>query len=79
MSDSVGMTHPNLRPPTRDHQPKLTRARHADRVFSHALNTVNKIRIGSEKPPSAIRLKLYGLYKQSMGPSARPLPRLPHF
>ncbi|KAK0650211.1 Autophagy-related protein 37 [Lasiodiplodia hormozganensis] len=37
-----------------------------DRVFSHALNTVNKIRIGSEKPPSAIRLKLYGLYKQSM-------------
>ncbi|KAF2146038.1 uncharacterized protein K452DRAFT_242518 [Aplosporella prunicola CBS 121167] len=37
-----------------------------DRVFSHALNTVNKIRIGSEKPPAAIRLKLYGLYKQSM-------------
>ncbi|KAK8169481.1 acyl CoA binding protein-domain-containing protein [Phyllosticta citrichinensis] len=37
-----------------------------DRVFSHALNTVNKIRIGSEKPPSSIRLKLYGLYKQSM-------------
>ncbi|KAF2085712.1 hypothetical protein K490DRAFT_74876 [Saccharata proteae CBS 121410] len=37
-----------------------------DRVFSHALNTVNKIRIGSEKPPSAIRLRLYGLYKQSM-------------
>ncbi len=38
-----------------------------DRVFSHALNTVNKIRTGSEKPPSAVRLKLYGLYKQSMG------------
>ncbi|OJD31503.1 acyl binding protein [Diplodia corticola] len=37
-----------------------------DRVFSHALNTVNKIRIGSEKPPSSTRLKLYGLYKQSM-------------
>ncbi|OCK76953.1 hypothetical protein K432DRAFT_385071 [Lepidopterella palustris CBS 459.81] len=37
-----------------------------DRVFSHALNTVNKIRTGSQKPPSAIRLKLYGLYKQSM-------------
>ncbi|KAL1636899.1 hypothetical protein SLS56_000994 [Neofusicoccum ribis] len=37
-----------------------------DRVFSHALNTVNKIRIGSEKPPSQVRLKLYGLYKQSM-------------
>ncbi|KAF1990614.1 hypothetical protein K402DRAFT_347511 [Aulographum hederae CBS 113979] len=37
-----------------------------DRVFSHALNTVNKIRTGSEKPPAHIRLKLYGLYKQSM-------------
>jgi acyl-CoA-binding protein len=37
-----------------------------DRVFSHALNTVNKIRTGSEKPPSTIRLKLYGLYKQAM-------------
>lgn len=38
-----------------------------DRVFSHALNTVNKIRTGSQKPPSAIRLRLYGLYKQAMG------------
>ena len=37
-----------------------------DRVFSHALNTVNKIRTGSEKPPAAVRLKLYGLYKQAM-------------
>ncbi|KAF2092962.1 hypothetical protein NA57DRAFT_25750, partial [Rhizodiscina lignyota] len=37
-----------------------------DRVFSHALNTVNKIRTGSEKPPAAMRLKLYGLYKQAM-------------
>ncbi|KAF2754413.1 hypothetical protein EJ05DRAFT_503949 [Pseudovirgaria hyperparasitica] len=37
-----------------------------DRVFSHALNTVNKIRTGSEKPPASVRLKLYGLYKQSM-------------
>ncbi|KAF2197187.1 hypothetical protein GQ43DRAFT_425066 [Delitschia confertaspora ATCC 74209] len=37
-----------------------------DRVFSHALNTVNKIRTGSQKPPSSIRLKLYGLYKQAM-------------
>ncbi|CAI6328850.1 unnamed protein product [Periconia digitata] len=35
-------------------------------VFSHALNTVNKIRIGSQKPPSVTRLKLYGLYKQAM-------------
>ncbi len=40
---------------------------HLDRVFSHALSTVNKIRTGAEKPPAATRLKLYGLYKQSMG------------
>ncbi|KAJ4378699.1 hypothetical protein N0V86_005570 [Didymella sp. IMI 355093] len=38
-----------------------------DRVFSHALNTVNKIRTGSQKPPSTTRLRLYGLYKQAMG------------
>jgi acyl-CoA-binding protein len=38
-----------------------------DRVFSHALNTVNKIRTGSQKPPSVTRLRLYGLYKQAMG------------
>jgi acyl-CoA-binding protein len=38
-----------------------------DRVFSHALNIVNKIRTGAEKPPAATRLQLYGLYKQSMG------------
>ncbi|GAB7333186.1 hypothetical protein MBLNU13_g04844t1 [Cladosporium sp. NU13] len=37
-----------------------------DRVFGHALNTVNKIRPGSQKPPSSDRLALYGLYKQSM-------------
>lgn len=37
-----------------------------DRVFGHALNTVNKIRPGSQKPPSTDRLALYGLYKQSM-------------
>ncbi|KAH6642385.1 acyl CoA binding protein-domain-containing protein [Boeremia exigua] len=37
-----------------------------DRVFSHALNTVNKIRTGSQKPPSTTRLRLYGLYKQAM-------------
>ncbi|KAH8723556.1 acyl CoA binding protein-domain-containing protein [Phaeosphaeriaceae sp. PMI808] len=37
-----------------------------DRVFSHALNTVNKIRTGSQKPPSSTRLSLYGLYKQAM-------------
>ncbi|EGE03266.1 ACB domain-containing protein [Trichophyton interdigitale] len=38
-----------------------------DRVFVHALNTVKKIpRTGSARPPTADRLKLYGLYKQSM-------------
>ena len=41
--------------------------KNVDRVFSHALNTVNKIRTGSQKPPSKTRLRLYGLYKQAMG------------
>lgn len=35
-------------------------------MFGHALNTVNKIRPGSQKPPASDRLSLYGLYKQSM-------------
>lgn len=76
MSDSVGMTHPAA-PPT---QHATTDTMGVDRVFSHALNTVNKIRIGSEKPPSQVRLKLYGLYKQSMGTPARAPapPRFPH-
>ncbi|MCJ1352613.1 MAG: hypothetical protein MMC33_002597 [Icmadophila ericetorum] len=49
-----------------------------DRVFVHALSTVKKIpRTGSARPPAADRLKLYGLYKQSMegdveGVMARP-------
>ncbi|KAI4275348.1 MAG: hypothetical protein LQ337_003293 [Flavoplaca oasis] len=38
-----------------------------DRVFVHALNTVKRIpRTGSARPPPEARLKLYGLYKQSM-------------
>ncbi|KAL9022088.1 MAG: hypothetical protein Q9185_000706 [Variospora sp. 1 TL-2023] len=38
-----------------------------DRVFAHALSTVKRIpRTGSARPPPADRLKLYGLYKQSM-------------
>lgn len=38
-----------------------------DRVFIHALNTVKRIpRTGSARPPPSDRLKLYGLYKQSM-------------
>lgn len=40
----------------------------ADRVFVHALNTVKRIpRTGTARPPAAERLRLYGLYKQSMG------------
>lgn len=39
-----------------------------DRVFVHALNTVKRIpRTGTARPPATERLKLYGLYKQSMG------------
>ncbi|EGE86400.1 acyl CoA binding protein [Blastomyces dermatitidis ER-3] len=38
-----------------------------DRVFVHALNTVKRIpRSGSARPPLPERLRLYGLYKQSM-------------
>ncbi|KAI0020456.1 acyl CoA binding family protein [Xylariomycetidae sp. FL0641] len=38
-----------------------------DRVFVHALNTVKKIpKTGASRPPSADRLRLYGLYKQAM-------------
>ncbi|OAX80386.1 hypothetical protein ACJ72_05286 [Emergomyces africanus] len=38
-----------------------------DRVFVHALNTVKRIpRSGSSRPPLPERLRLYGLYKQSM-------------
>ncbi|PGH34771.1 hypothetical protein GX50_02452, partial [[Emmonsia] crescens] len=37
------------------------------RVFVHALNTVKRIpRSGSARPPLPERLRLYGLYKQSM-------------
>lgn len=43
-----------------------------DRVFVHALNTVKRIpRTGTARPPTAERLKLYGLYKQSMGMSCQ--------
>lgn len=44
-----------------------------DRVFVHALNTVKRIpRTGTARPPAAERLRLYGLYKQSMGEWDRP-------
>lgn len=46
----------------------LTMSDSVDRVFVHALNTVKRIpRTGTARPPAAERLKLYGLYKQSMG------------
>ncbi|KAJ4989062.1 Autophagy-related protein 37 [Stagonosporopsis vannaccii] len=49
-----------------DNDARMPLSSHIHRVFSHALNTVNKIRTGSQKPPSATRLRLYGLYKQAM-------------
>lgn len=39
----------------------------SDRVFVHALATVRRLpRTGSSRPPPNARLRLYGLYKQSM-------------
>ena len=36
-------------------------------MFAHAISTVKKIpRISPARPPAAERLRLYGLYKQSM-------------
>ncbi|KAF7713120.1 Uncharacterized protein PECH_001660 [Penicillium ucsense] len=58
-------------------------SRVVDRVFVHALNTVKRIpRTGTARPPAAERLKLYGLYKQSMegdveGVMARPVGNTP--
>ena len=48
-----------------------------DRVFVHALQTVRRLpRTGSSRPPPASRLRLYGLYKQSMeGDVSAILPR----
>ena len=66
MADSVG-TYPTSSYLDSCTCRKLTTMCILDRVFSHALSTVNKIRTGAEKPPAATRLKLYGLYKQSMG------------
>ncbi|KAK8200620.1 hypothetical protein M8818_005934 [Zalaria obscura] len=53
------------------HIPHTHKTPHPDRVFGHALNTINKIRTGSTKPPVSDRLALYGLYKQSMEGSVR--------
>lgn len=63
MSDSVGkVSVPEARSSVGTHC-----SAHVDRVFVHALNTVKRIpRTGSARPPPAARLKLYGLYKQSM-------------
>lgn len=65
MSDSVGKLPPACEP-TNVVSPNAPSDHSADRVFGHALNTVNKIRPGSQKPPTSDRLALYGLYKQSM-------------
>lgn len=54
-----------------------------DRVFVHALATVRRLpRTGSSRPPPASRLRLYGLYKQSMEGDVLailPRPTLPVF
>lgn len=54
---------------------------HTDRVFVHALATVRRLpRTGSSRPPPSARLRLYGLYKQSMEgdvESILPRPTLP--
>lgn len=73
MFPSCGKQPAHAIPPA--HPPILTCNRTADanplprsdRVFSYALNTVNKVHTGEGKPPVATRLKLYGLYKQAMG------------
>ena len=78
MADSVGRRHEHFIASSslcalsrtklylRAHLRVAYNATHIDRVFGHALNTVNKIRTGSQKPPVTERLKLYGLYKQAM-------------
>lgn len=64
MSDSIGRLC-SLQPPCASQE--LCLLAFTDRVFVHALNTVKRIpRTGSARPPPAARLKLYGLYKQSM-------------
>lgn len=72
MSDSVGACR---RPPLSLLAPDIETDGFVsvlDRVFVHALNTVKRIpRTGTARPPAAERLKLYGLYKQSMGEWAR--------
>jgi acyl-CoA-binding protein len=65
MADSVGRLSSHRCQQTAN-MCAVTDVRPVDRVFGHALNTVNKIRPGSQKPPSSDRLALYGLYKQSM-------------
>lgn len=62
MADSVGTSRPSKTLGKLD----IGLTDRIDRVFGHALNTVNRIRPGSQKPPPSDRLALYGLYKQSM-------------
>lgn len=66
--------HPNPPPSSRSsrslpgHKAVTNSSRLTDRVFAHALQTVRKIpKTGSARPPADDRLRLYGLYKQSMG------------
>lgn len=67
MSDSVGKYLPCQSMALLVSMTDTCWAKNSDRVFVHALNTVKRIpRTGSARPPEADRLKLYGLYKQSM-------------
>lgn len=76
MSDSVGKSshyrnelrqRPLRQRESSETPPQILSSPSTDRVFVHALNTVKKMpRTGSARPPQADRLKLYGLYKQSM-------------
>lgn len=67
MSDSVGKYCPQSIFPLSFTTGNTDSRSLTDRVFVHALNTVKRIpRTGSARPPPSDRLKLYGLYKQSM-------------
>lgn len=72
-SDSVGKSlqnNPQITPPFTDshrHDKAPANNYSPDRVFVHALATVRRLpRTGSSRPPPSARLRLYGLYKQSM-------------
>ncbi|MCJ1307229.1 hypothetical protein MMC25_000875 [Agyrium rufum] len=67
MADSIGTVAPLLSSAQYAETSSSSPSLQSHRVFVHALNTVKKLpRTGSARPPSSDRLRLYGLYKQSM-------------